>query len=200
MSAEPIQRYRHVVEIGAGDSYSSQCLSWATHADKVTLYEPNTLLWADLNRAAAGLPNVEVSRLAVGNATGIAQLVHMGYASYLIGAPSFLNLGVREKHPELNVEAWMRPLARGVVATSAAQVDKGDWDYLVLTNNGAEILVLDKMKSRPEVIRTKHYMHNKDQCLYAKTMFNWLYANKYKARVLETNTYNTFYHLEWQRE
>lgn len=191
---DQVTRYRHVVEIGAGDRFSSQGWSWATHADKVTLYEPNTLLWGDLMRATAGMSNVQVQCQAVAGQTGVSQLIHLGYASYLAGHPSFLNLMI-----EPDGEQWYRSLMRGVVVAGIGDVDKGDWDYLILTNNGGEMAVLNGMRSRPKVIRTKHYMHNGKQVGYNQMMFNWLQGNGYGGQVLETNEHNTFYHLEWRR-
>lgn len=78
-------------------------------------------------------------------------------------------------------------------------IDDGSWDFLILTNNGAELATLQGMKSRPKAIRTKHYMHNGKQCEYNQMMFNWLRGNGYREQVLETNQHNTFFSLNWRR-
>jgi hypothetical protein len=188
-------RMRHVMEVGAGDGHSSLGLPWATHADKVSLYEPNQLLWADLNRAAAGMNHVTVHPCAVSNTTGIAQLVHLGYASYLAGAPSFLRTSIEDEG-----EQWFKPLMRGVVVADMKEVDRaGDVDMLVLTPNGVELEILSAMVSRPKVIYTKHYMHNAEQCVHNQRVFGWLEAEDYRAVVVETNMHNTFYHLSWTK-
>lgn len=186
-------RYRHVVEIGAGDSYSSEGLSWTTHADHVTLYEPHPALWADLSRAAAGMPNVSVVREAIANR--FAPLYLFGYASFLHGAPSFLATSVEEGY-----ERWWGPLALEVPLNKVDRIDGGEIDYLILTVNGGEVDILRALVSRPAVIRTKHYLHNARQWEDATTTFGWMHRERYVGRTLATNQHQTHLAIEWRRE
>src|SRR5688500_801421 len=89
---------KHAVEIGAGDRYSSQLLELVKHIDHIQLIEPNMTLACDLGDAVRerGLTNVLVRGGVVGAARGSAELIHMGYASYVRGAPSFLRLGCED--------------------------------------------------------------------------------------------------------
>jgi len=192
-------RRRHVVEIGAGDSYSSEGLRWATHADKVSLYEPNLVLWADLRSAAAGFLNVEVHQCAISAAR--APLVHLGYASYLLGKPSFFRLGIEENgQAALNPEQWVLPLARPVSVLPITEVDDGSWDLLYLTCNGSEMDILPGMKSRPARIYTKHYCHNEAQWREFGAVQQWMTSAGYQPQVLERNTHGTFHAVCWKRE
>lgn len=188
------KHYNHVVEIGAGDSYSSMGLSMLEKADKVTLYEPNRLLFNDLVRVKEGRPTLTVHPWAVGM-VGMenAPLIHLGYASYLWGAPSFVKLSIEE-----NGEDWLNPLVKTVRLAGMEEVDDGKIDYLILTNNGCELPVLQSMKSRPEVVHTKHFIHNEAQGKQAGVVCQWLHGQGYRAHVLETNQYQTFHHLVWQ--
>lgn len=192
----PVARYRHVVEIGVGDSESTQCGALCSHADRVTLYEPNRLLWADLMRASAGIPNIECVHAAVTAHGGPQHLYHFGYASFLEGAPAFLPLA----EPEGMDVAFWEPLKRTVPTMAITDVDAaGDIDYLVLTCNGGELPVLQGLKSRPRVIRTKHYMHNAAQIAEANRVFAQLGGMGYRGTVIETNQHNTFFHVGWGR-
>lgn len=182
-------QYQHVVEIGAGDSHSSEGLRWTTHAERVTLYEPHPLLWADLNRAAAGFPNVSVVNEAV--TSHFDPLYLMGYASFLRGNPSFLATSV-----EPNGMAYWDPLAREVACQKVDRVDYGGIDYLILTNNGGELDVLKGLVSRPKVIQTKHYLHNPAQWAVAHEVWGWLLRHGYASKTLARNQHGTFYHLE----
>lgn len=199
MSTLPIT---HIVEIGAGDRYSSEALSVTVKTPhKVTLYEPNTLLAADLMVATKDLPHIKVHPMAVSSKTGISQLVHLGYASYLMGYPSFFRLGIEEGgQAELNPEQWVRPLARGVVTAGISEVDDGTWDILYLTCNGAELSVLTGgMKSRPKVIYTKHLTHNGEQSAEAQRVWAALNEMSYAGNAIEVNAHRTFCRVEWRK-
>mgnify|MGYP001560938740 FL=1 len=186
------ERYKHVVEIGAGDSMCSQALMLLKGADRVTLYEPNTILCADLKRVAIGRKTVTVVESAVDGTSGTAPLIHLGYASYLLGAPSFVKLSI-----ENDGEKWLSPLVKEVKLVRMGEIDSGDIDHLILTNNGCEMAVLCGMKSRPGVIQTKHYIHNEAQGKQSGLVCNWLHEHGYRAQVKAVNRYQTHYHLMW---
>ncbi len=183
-------RYRHVVEIGAGDSRSSEGLSWCTHADLVTLYEPHPVLWADLARAAVGLGNVSVVKEAV--TSHFDPLYLMGYASYLKGNPSFLVTSV-----EPDGEKWWEPLAHEVACQKVDRVDFGTIDYLILTNNGGEMDVLRGLVSRPKRIDTKHMCHNTRQGEEFAKVCDWMWRQGYVGRRLSQNLHGTLQHVCW---
>ncbi len=183
-------RYRHVVEVGAGDSHSTEGLRWSTHADLVTLYEPNPVLYADLARAAAGFSNVHVSDFAV--TSEFLPLYCFGYASYLKGRPSFLATSI-----EQNGETWWEPLAREVSCQKVDRMDFGTIDGLILTTNGSEMDILPRLVSRPRTIWTKHYLHNARQWEEAHKVFDWMARHRYTGKTLASNQHSTFAHACW---
>lgn len=188
-----ITRYRHVVEIGAGDSHSSEGLRWSTHADHVSLYEPHQLLWGDLIRAAAGMDNVTVHQSAVYDPGFACPLYHMGYASFLQGVPSFLATSV-----ERDGEKWWAPLARPVPIVCVGDAIPVETDLLILTPNGAEGLILQQMVARPKTIQTKHYLHNARQWQVAQNdVFGWMQRNGYRGRETASNQHRTHLAVTW---
>lgn len=187
-------RYNHVVEIGAGDSASSRGLPMMTHADKVTLYEPNSILWKELNHAAAGMDNVSVVNAAVSDGSEFVRLYHVGYASYVEKSPSFLGTSIESEGAQ-----FLFPLLREVRAVSVGVAIPSDVDYLILTANGSEYEILLGMKTRPAIIRTKHYCHAAQHWFVYNQIEGWMKANGYVGRLLESNQHQTFLHIEWKR-
>jgi hypothetical protein len=185
--------YRHVVEIGSGDSFSSEGLKWCTHAEAVSLYEPYALLWADLNRAAAGLDNVTVRRAAVSDIGGNWPLIHLGYASYLVGEPSFYATSI-----EPEGEPFIARLKRAVEVVTVNQVVSKDVDLLILTPNGADMRILRAMTARPKIIQTKHMVHNARQGEEFAKVYTWMQHRGYAGRRLTTNLHGTLQHVEWR--
>lgn len=184
--------YRHVVEIGAGDSFSSEGLRWGTHT-KVTLFEPHPLLWADLNRAAAGLDNVTVHRAAVSDIGGQHPLVHLGYASYLAGEPSFFSTSI-----EPEGEAMLAPLRRAVEVVTVNQVVTPEVDLLVLTANGSEARILRAMMARPKAVQTKQMCHAPRHWEEFAKVCDWAQSSGYVGRRLSTCLHDTLQHIEWR--
>ena len=187
--------YDHVVEIGAGDGASSEGLRYCTHARQVTLYEPNPLLWTDLARAAAGLRNVTVRPEAVSDIGGTYPFYHLGYASYLAGDPSFYATSIDAGSDEV-----LRPLLRPVPVVTVNQAVPEDVDHLILTIGGGEERLLRAMTARPQVIQTKHYLHNARQWHEARSAWDVLQRRGYVARQTATNQHATFMALHWSRE
>ncbi len=186
-------RYRHIVEIGAGDSYSSTAWPLSTHADKVTLFEPHVLLWADLARATSGLSHITVRRAAVSDVGGQRALVHLGYASYLAGEPSFYATSI-----EPEGERLLLPLVRAVETVTVNQAVTPDVDLLILTANGSEARILRALTARPKTIHTKHMCHAQRHWEeFAKTC-TWMQANRYVGRRLSTCLHDTLQHVEWR--
>ncbi len=184
---------RRALEIGAGDSYSSELISYGSHVETVELWEPNYILARDLLDKASG--NVITHFAAIGDFTGKADLYSLGYSSYLAGAPSFIALSVEEGSPE----RFWAPLVQDVFIYSITDIDHGDIDLLVLTCHGSELAILNKMVSRPVCIRTKYYCHNHRHWEYYTQITHWMAKHGYTHKVLETNQHGTFFHIEWTK-
>jgi hypothetical protein len=185
--------YEHVVEIGAGDSASSEGYPLSTHARKVTLFEPNRLLWADLGRAAAGLDHVTVRSEAVSDIGGQYPLVHLGYASYLVGQPSFYPTSI-----EPEGDTFLAPLKRAVEVVTINQAVPRDVDRLILTIGGGEARLLRAMTARPQIIVTRHYCHNAAQWTHTNEVFAWMEANRYGGRKVGGNQHGTHLAVRWE--
>ncbi len=186
--------FHHLVEIGAGDRWSSEGLAraMAGHADKVTLYEPNSILRADLG-VAAEYPSLNLTiRPEAVNAVGGQQLLyHLGYASYLAGEPSFYATSI-----EPEGVPFLTPLARAVEVVTTNQAITADVDALVLTAGGAERAILETMTARPKVLWTKHYCHRPEQWEETHQILALLDRYGYQTRVISVNQHRTFHALE----
>lgn len=187
---------KHAVEVGAGDAQSSRLLPYA-FIERVTLIEPNTILATSLAEAAQVYRNVLVYPVAAGREQGQADLIHMGYGSFIKGAPAFLPLGC-----EPNCEDFWAPLTKSVPVMTLAEVEqeRGPIDLLVLTANGYELLVVAGMTSRPICIRTAFYIHNERQGTWAHQLMRWLDGNGYRAhQLLERNEHGTYQYIDYRR-
>lgn len=184
----------HAVEVGAGDSTSSQCLR--LDVPLIQLVEPNMILAEELSAAANAISTqrITVHACAVGAAKGMKPLVHMGYASYLLGAPSFLATSV-----EPGGEAHWGLLTAPVPVITMDQIDNGSIDLLVLTCGGSEVDCLTNLRSRPVSIRTKHYLHNERQGEVSEAVVEWMRVHGYKGLVLESNLHSTHFHIDWRK-
>lgn len=194
--------YRHVMEIGAGDRYSSEALPIALNgqARKVTLYEPNILLASDLGLYLDGCrpPSVDIRlhQMAVASATwGQLDFYHMGYASWALGAPSFMRTSIEPEGLD-----YLGPLVRKVTGVEAGKVVTEDVDLLILTCNGCERYCLESMEQHnrwPQEIRTAHYIHNHAQSEEAGHIWRMLSQRGYQATVTAQNQHRTFARLTW---
>lgn len=185
---------QHVVEIGAGDSHSSQVLAtpdWLG-CPRIELYEPHRLLADDL--ALHAPPHATVTQAAVAMYSGVHPLIHLGYASYLARYPSFLNTSCE---PEAE-QHWL-PLTKSVVVHAMDAIDDGAIDALILTCNGAEMECLMGMRSRPAVIRTRHYCHSALQWTELNKVARWLMDHAYSGVLVETNEHRTLQAIEWRK-
>lgn len=196
------RRFNHVVEIGSGDRYTAQSLVGAQNASKISLYEPNILLWGDLERAVKEIrekttTDINAYAFAVNDVGGEPRpFFHLGYASYLVGAPSFLALSI-----EPGGENLWRPLMGHVPVKGVNEVVIPDVDALILTVNGAEASILSAMRARPNLIRTKLYAHNQWHWeAFSTGVQSWMTREGYTGYKVEGDIHGTFYHLEWRRE
>lgn len=187
--------FKHAVEIGAGDRYSSQLLALPgiEAVPRVELYEPHELLCQDLTNATRRNHIVSIN-VAIGPLACTQPLIHLGYASYLAGLPSFLKTSCEEE-----AEKHWESLTRAVRVMSMESIDDGTIDYLVLTNNGGEMGCLLTMRSRPLVIRTRHLVHNAAQGEQLNLVVRWMMDHAYGGTLVETNEHRTLQAIEWRK-
>lgn len=186
------REFKCLVEIGAGDAESSMALPLAARAERLELFEPNPILFRSLYEATVGMNGVQTYRAAVGPDKGNGQLCCLGYASYLVGAPSFFATSI-----EPEGESFMRPLYLPVEVVAAVQAIPEECDLLILTPNGIELPILQSMTARPEKILTKHYCHTAGQFEQAREIQQWFHSNGYGAHLLDRNTHGTYTAMYW---
>lgn len=209
--------YKHVVEIGAGDRASSDVLKMPLEQlqqiGRITLYEPNAILYGDLIKAKDIIQRrdtsgykwpqpewpfyspIQIRNVAVIDA-GFERvdLYHMGYASWVCGTPVFLPLSVE---PE-GLTFW-EDLARPVRTIEPRSAVEKDVDLLILTANGSELTILSAMTARPQVIRTKHYCHCQAHWREAHKVFSWFREHGYRGQQLDRNQHGTFVSISWEK-
>jgi hypothetical protein len=184
-------KFNYAVEIGAGDSSSSILLK--SSSDKILLIEPNKLLFDDLNnyiihnQLDIGIKNIAISEL-----NHEQNLFNFGYCSFLEGKPSFLKLSCED-----GAEQYWKPRISKCECINFNNIDNGNIDYLVLTANGSELEVLKNIISRPQIIKTKYYCHNQQHWLYYNQISDWMQVNNYKPNILRSNTYQTFFEIDF---
>lgn len=190
-----MKKWLNGVEIGAGDSKSSLLLRKYNDFEFVLLYEPNNELFSDLNENLPNSNRVSAYKMAVGEGPMQNELFNFGYCSYLKGSFSFIKTSCEE-----DSEEYWKPLISKCQTVNIRQIDPGNIDYLVLTNNGSELDVLVSMLSRPIIIETKFYMHNQEQVNYYNLLSNWMAENNYRGQILDKSQYNTYYHVKFVRK
>lgn len=192
-----LKSIKRFVEIGAGDSWSSQGIALFKDLSptcRVDLFEPNIILSTDLAEVAEPYSNINVYGLALSDISYKGNLYYLGYASYLAGAASFIRHSIEDEG-----EQFWHPLVRPTNVVDVRTYDHGDIDYLVLTTNGVELDILNVLRSRPKIIRTKFYCHNVLHWIRTNQIIEWMGKNGYQGRTLETSPYHTFFHIEWTK-
>jgi hypothetical protein len=172
------------IEIGAGDSYSSELLKISHLFDEVELVEPNESFCYDLLKHQK--PNITILNRAVSNYAGWGRLIYAGYCSYLSEASSFLKLSCEE-----NSEKFFHTQLITVFDSKSIK----NCDYLVLTCHGSEFNILTNLEIRPKIITTKFYCHNQSHWNYYNQIINWMNKNGYVGQLRETNQYKTYFDL-----
>lgn len=182
------------VEIGAGDSYSSELLKISNSFDTVILIEPNPLLFCDLAKEALKHPNVTVHNFAISDRTRVEDFYVMGYTSCLKGAEDLFRNFSKTKRENI--------LGHFAVKTSVigmADFDKGDLDYLVLTCNGSELSALEAMTSRPKGIAIRCRFLSPQNVEYFRKIAFWMKRNGYRAKEISSNSLRTVVCMGFER-
>jgi hypothetical protein len=191
-----MKKFKRAMEIGCGDRNSSELLHRTTEFDNIYLIEPNKILYHDVMNFVAPYENVAVGNFAIGKENGSERFYHFGYCSFLESSNSFLKTSCE---PEA-LCYWVSYVNRNVETRTMSSIDLGDIDYLILTNQGSEMFVLDDMISRPQVIRTKYYCHNAKHWEYYNKVTAWMQQNGYQGNLLDRNEHGTFLHIEFVKK
>lgn len=171
------------IEIGAGDSYSSELLKISHLFDSIELFEPNLTFYLDLSKKQTN--KIKVYHNAVSNFNGLSQLYNLGYCSYLENANSFVKLSCEENAKDFFYKNPVQVLDSKIIKC----------DYLVLTCHGSEFNILTNLEIRPKIITTKFYCHNQNHWNYYNQIINWMNKNSYVGQLRETNQYQTYFDL-----
>lgn len=189
-----MKKYKLGMEIGCGDRYSSLLVNRYEEFDKIYLIEPNNRLFKDMASAANPWENIVVGNFAIGPEKKFSTFYDFGYASFLEESDSFLKLSCED-----NALDFWKIFAYHKNVLTMDSVDLGDIDYLVLTNQGSEIFVLDKMVSRPSIIITKYYCHNAKHWEHYNKVTTWMAKNGYVGKLLDRNEHGTYLHIEFKK-
>lgn len=190
-----MKKYNLGVEIGCGDRYSSELINRGEEFCSIKLIEPNPILYRDIASAPNPYENISVGNFAITKECREEDMYLFGYCTFMESANSFLQLSIEEN----GLRNWAL-LKKKVRCFAMDFLDKGGIDYLILTNNGCELDVLNFMVSRPEIIRTKYYCHNQKHWQYYNQVTAWMDKNGYIGRVTEMSQYGTFLNLQFERK
>lgn len=185
--------YNFGVEVGAGDSYSSYLGNNKGLIHRSLLIEPNPVLFEDLSKLAD--ENCKVLECAIGPESNKKKFYNMGYASFLESAPSFMNLSLREP-----IEKFLGHVSTIVDVKKFEEIDTGDIDVLFINCNGAELYVLNNMKSSPKLIRCCFYVHNAEQWAHYGGVNSKLESMGYRSNILNKNRFGTYYEIAFTKQ
>ena len=183
--------YNHIVEIGSGDEFSSEAIKLYDLANKITIFEPNKILFNSISNFAKKYNNIEVNEIAISSSE---YLYNLGYASFMEGTDSFIATAI-----EGNGFQYLQTVRTKVKSKNIFEVDKGDIDYLILNITGGEIEILKKIISKPKVIITKSYCHTENQLKNFEFLMQLLLKSEYKPTLINGNQTRTFFHLQWNK-
>lgn len=184
-----------VAEVGCGDWRSSDVKRY--NFETAYLFEPNILLYQDIVKNTIDNKNIKSFNCALSDRDYIGKFYNYGYASFLKGSDSFVNLWSWDalgKNPPSDPEIFYKDLTTNVVVFDSKILDK-DINLLILTNNGCEYKVLQNLQFRPKFIQVKYYLHTTKQMAYFDLISGWMRQNGYMSNVLETVQYNTYFNL-----
>jgi len=170
------------IEIGAGDSYSSELLKISHLFDEIELYEPNLIFYSDLAKKQTN--KIKTHHNAISNFNGLSQLYNLGYCSYLENTKSFVKLSCEDNAKDFFYKNPVQVLDSRFIK---------DCNYLVLTCHGSEFNVLTNLEIRPKIITTKFYCHNQNHWNYYNQIIDWMNKNGYIGQLRETNQYKTYF-------
>lgn len=166
-----------VFEVGAGDLFTCKSRPlWDAPGTRVTLFEPNPLLYASLLRQIWSFPNVTLHHVAISDTNGLGRLVLAGLVSYLQDVPSHLNTIFRGKLTQM-----LAPFTVPVNVMTFDAFDPGDIDILFLGMEGSEHTLFPHLSSRPHIIVLNNHFANDYGYAFPhwEVVQDWCVANGY---------------------
>ena len=168
---------KRLVEVGCTKISSFHNFITLDQNLRLDIIEPIPANLAEIKEFYKNNPNVFVHPYAIWNSPGKIKMHALGALSYVEGLSSPALYGFNYKPDDLRVIE--------VDAITFDQFDEGNIDWLDLDMEGAEIHVLEKMVSKPEIIVIEN---NDDQ------IKGWMAANRYEKFAYQEA--NTFYKLK----
>lgn len=178
-------------EIGCGDWRS--CEIKKHDIEKVYLFEPNSLLSKDVFQKTKGNPKYQVFSCAIDNKSYIGKLYYYGYSSFLKGSNSFTNLW-KEDGKSREAEKFYEKLSDDILVLDAHILDK-DIELLILTCEGCELNILNRLEFRPKFIQVKYHCQTPEQYQYTDKITQWFAQNSYKGILLDRNELGTYFNV-----
>jgi len=138
-------RPAHAVEVGVWSPESSVVWGWIGAGGIVTLVEPHPEAADRLREQLGGRSDARLHQVAVADAAGTVSLYRRGPSTFLASV---------ERPPALVNDAYRKDDADRVEVSAVTfdTLDDGSFDLLAVDTEGAEWLVLRRLRSRPAVI------------------------------------------------
>lgn len=148
---------RHVCEIGVNEPDKCSLKEFIADGVRTTLVEP--LPWCVENLRKA-FPSANVIEGVVGQTSGIVRLYDRGEGSWIESVPQGKAPDEHPNHSAMKREAFEAQFVRNVRSYTFDEIDTGDIDILCVDTEGAEWFAIEKMRSRPRLIRLEMHFIN----------------------------------------
>lgn len=188
-----LQDISTIAEVGCGDWRSCTIKDYGVDYKKLYLFEPNLLFYQDIIKNTINNDKIKSFNCAVSNKDYIGEFYTYGYTSFLKGSDSFVNLWSWKalgQNPPNDPEVFYKDLITNVNIIDGARLP--EVDFLILTCNGCEFNVLERLQFRPKLIRVKYYLHTIEQINYFSKVTNWMINNGYQGKIIDRSQYDQF--------
>lgn len=174
------------VEIGAGIPETSFLLKNKDKFNTIQIIEPNFIfneLLRPYNSNTCAIIDNPISDI-----TGNSLFYNHGLGSFLASSNHFLSAYD-------DFEKAYSSIGRPCKTLSIKELDKGNIDFLSLTCNGSELVIIENLISHPEQIRMTFYMHHQRHFEYFHKTNNTIRNLGYTPMVMSQNKLATFLEL-----
>jgi len=176
---------RTVCEVGVNAPDKCSLAGLYLLAERTILVEPLPWLANDLRRA---FPRATVLECAVGEHSGEVTLFDRGEGSWISQVPSGGAPDEHPKHSHMQRDSFDPQFKRAVDCVTMDQIDDGQIDVLCVDVEGAEWFVIQRMLSRPKLIRLEtHFIVSGYQNPHLEKIGVWMAINGYALAVQDVS-------------
>ncbi|TSA41000.1 MAG: FkbM family methyltransferase [Verrucomicrobiales bacterium] len=161
---------RNVCEIGGNSPDKCSLISFIEDQVPAILVEPLPWLAEQLRKA---YPQAWVIEGVIGNVNGTVKLFDRGEGSWIDGVPSGAAPDEHPNHSAMKREEFAPQFVREVQSYTIDAIDTGIIDILCVDIEGAEWYVIEKLVSRPFMVRVEtHFSHSGYRNPFYDEIFN----------------------------